>query len=228
MKLAINKPAALLISLILGLSASTSYAQDKKIGFGLQASPNLSWMKSDDIKKIDNQGVRLGFGYGLMFDFRFGENYSLSTGLNVLNTSGKLKYLDTLEIPFTHNGVKDTLPPATVTYKLMYVELPLHLLLKTNEIGYMKYFGQFGLSTQIKTKAKGDASLKNISGEDLSKEVFFLNLALSIGAGFEYSLGGNTALIVALIYNNGFSDILKDGDNKATFKSITLKLGVMF
>ena len=229
MKLATNRLATFVIFCTALLLASTGFSQDKKIGFGLHASPQLSWMKPDNEKMMKNDGVKLGFGYGLMFDFRFGQNYSFSTGINVLSTTGRLEYLDTLEIPFIHgpDEINDTLPATTVTYKLGYLEIPLTLLLKTNEIGYMTYFGQFGISSQFNLKAKGDATHNNIADEDLSKEVKFLNMGLIIGGGFQYSLGGNTALVLALIYNNGFTDVLQDKE-KVALKSLSLKLGVMF
>ena len=227
MKLATNHIIGCVIFCTALFFGSQSFSQDKKIGFGLQGSPQISWMKPDNEKMMKNDGVKLGFGYGLMFDFRFGQNYSFSTGINVLSTSGRLEYQDSLEIPFIHDGIDDTLPATTVTYKLGYLEIPLTLLLKTNEIGYMTYFGQFGISSQFNLKAKGDATFNNIADEDLSKEVKFLNMGLIIGGGFQYSLGGNTALVLALIYNNGFTDILKD-EEKVALKSLSLKLGVMF
>ena len=52
-------------------------------------------------------------------------------------------------------------------------------------------------------------------------------MGLIIGGGFQYSLGGNTALVLALIYNNGFTDVLQDKE-KVALKSLSLKLGVMF
>ncbi|MBL4754757.1 MAG: PorT family protein [Flavobacteriales bacterium] len=221
-----------LIVLLTFMAPSQSSAQDKKVGFGLQATPALTWMKPDNVKELNRDGTKVGFGYGLMFDFRFGTNYSLSTGVNVISSKAQVKYLevDTLGVEYTHGGTKDTLfPPFGVTYSLSYVEIPILLLLKTNEIGYMTYFGQFGLATQIKTKAKGEATGVEswVDVEDVSDEVKFLNLGLSIGAGFEYSLGGNTKFIVALVYNNGFSDILKSS-HLATAKSLGLKLGMMF
>ena len=49
-----------------------------------------------------------------------------------------------------------------------------------------------------------------------------------IGAGIEYSLGGNTALILGLYYQNGFWDITKTKDYKVTIGSVSLRLGVRF
>ena len=227
MKIELKYRGLVAFIVVLLFLSSNAFSQDKKIGFGLQGSPQITWIKPDNDKVIKNDGVKLGFGYGLMFDFRFGQNYSLMTGINVLGSSGRIEYQDSLEIPFIHDGINDTLPPSTITYKLGYLEIPITLLLKTNEIGYMTYFGQFGISSQFNLKAKGDATAKNIANEDLSKEIRFLNMGLVIGGGFEYSLGGNTALVVALMYNNGFTDILKDKE-KATLKSLSLKLGVMF
>jgi len=232
MKLVPNNISASIIIAILIFGTTMVKAQDKKFGFGIQATPALTWMQPDDEKQISRDGTKTGLGYGLMFDLRFGENYSLSTGLNLVSSKSQLRYLevDTLGIQFTHGDKKDTLnPPFSVTYSLNYIEIPIHLLLKTNEIGYMTYFGQFGLATQIKTKAKGEATGVEswVDIEDVSKEIKSLNMGLSIGAGFEYSLGGTTSLIVALIYNNGFTDVLKH-DYLVTSKSIALKLGVMF
>ncbi|MCH9022156.1 MAG: outer membrane beta-barrel protein [Planctomycetes bacterium] len=194
----------------------------------------LTWLKPDD-KETEKNGTGFGFGYGLMFDFRFGDNYSLSTGLNLVGTTAKLDYLntDSLGIVFTYGTgskeKKDTIfGPFTNTYRINYFELPIHLLLKTNEIGYLTYFGQFGLATQFKTKARVDASVNDIVDEEVGEEIKLINMALSIGAGFEYSLGGNTKLIVALVYTNGFTDVLKNADQTANSKSFGLKLGIMF
>lgn len=225
----LNKCKLLLFTVIVLLSfilPKQSFSQDKKVGFGLQATPALTWMKPDNDKAIKKDGTKTGFGYGLMLDFRFGDNYSLSTGVNMIGSAARLEYQDTTI--FTHgDSIDDVLPPFTATYKLGYIEIPVHLLLKTNEIGYMTYFGQFGLATQIRTKAKVDASVNDISAEDATEEIKAINMGLSIGAGFEYSLGGNTKLIVAIVYNNGFSDILKS-DELVTAKSMGLKLGIMF
>ncbi|HIA05521.1 MAG TPA: PorT family protein [Flavobacteriales bacterium] len=231
----INKNALLLfttITLAAFMAPGKSFAQDKKVGFGLQATPALCWLKPDGSKSLSRDGSKVGFGYGLVFDFRFGENYSLSTGMNVVSSKSQIRYLevDTLGIQYTHGGVEDTLyPPFGVTYSVNYIELPIHLMLKTNEIGYMTYFGQFGLATQIKTKAKGDATGVEswVDREDVGDEVKVFNMGLSIGAGFEYSLGGDTKLLVALVYNNGFSDVLKSND-LVTAKSLGLRLGIMF
>ena len=213
---------------VLILSGLLLSCNSKKASFGLQGSPMISWMKPD-VKTIENEGVKLGFGYGLILDFNFHDNYSFSTGLSVLSSNSKIQYNDTTDfIFFEHAEIKDTLPLGTmVTYKLGYIEFPLTLKLKTNEIGYITYFGQFGLSSQFKIKAKADASSNNIAGDDISKEVKFLNLALTIGAGFQYSLGGDTYLLVALLYNNGFLDVTKD-DDKVALKSLALRLGIMF
>ncbi|MFH1321493.1 MAG: porin family protein [Bacteroidota bacterium] len=230
MKTIYKKTFGIILFLAFGIVAHDCYAQ-KKVSFGLQGSPMISWMKPD-VKTIENKGVKLGFGYGLILDFNFHDNYSFSTGLSVLNSNSKIQYNDT--IPFERAGIQDSIPGGnSVTYKLGYLEFPLTLKLKTNEIGYITYFGQFGLSSQFRISAKGTATSNinttegPIDGDDISKEVRFINLALTIGAGMQYSLGGDTFLLVALLYNNGFLDVTKD-DEKVVLKSLALRVGVMF
>ena len=46
--------------------------EDRKVRFGLLASPNLGWMRPN-ISDFEKSGLqsRLGFGYGLMLDYKF-------------------------------------------------------------------------------------------------------------------------------------------------------------
>jgi len=229
-------PIYLIVGIVLmGIlsSGQKAIAQDKKIGFGLQAIPALTWMKPD-VTYIENAGIRANLSYGLMFDFRFGENYSLTSGLNIIGSGGKVKFnekivgSDTTIMEFQLKERLDTLPGGTtVTYKLGYVELPIMLLLKTNEIGYITYFGQFGFATQMRIKAKADADAKQITNEDIKKEVRFFNVGLLMGAGIEYSLGGNTALVLGILYNWGLVNVIKE-DDKVSQNSLGLRVGVMF
>lgn len=202
-------------------------AQDQKVNFGLQISPLLSWMKPD-VKTISSTGNRFGFSYGLMLDYNLTQNYAFSTGLTVAQNGGTLKY-DNL-LAFKTETKTDTFPAnSEVSYRLQYIEIPLCLKLKTNEIGYMTYFGQFGLSTGINIKAKGDIKngSKDLVDEKINKEVNFLNLGLIMGGGVEYSLGGKTALQGGLYFNNGFVDVTDDKD-KAILNYLSLKVGIMF
>lgn len=234
MKIGSNYTLLGLIVLMIWLAPVNAVAQDKKVGFGIQGIGAITWMKSD-VSEIKGAGARAGYGFGLMFDFRFGENYSLTSGFNVLYGGGKIEFTDSVtefqHDKRTHPNV-DTLGNSNiVTYKLGHVEIPITLLLKTNEIGYITYFGQIGLSSQIRIKAKGKFETigeGEINNGDIKKEVRIFNFGLLIGGGIEYSLGGNTSLIMGLLYNWGFMDVTVKSKPKVSMNSLALRVGVMF
>ncbi len=61
----INKNGLLLITIIMlaaFMAPIKSSAQDKKVGFGLCATPALTWMKPDDEKVLNRDGTKTGFG----------------------------------------------------------------------------------------------------------------------------------------------------------------------
>jgi hypothetical protein len=57
-------------------------------------------------------------------------------------------------------------------------------------------------------------------------------MSYHISAGFEYSLGGSTALVLGLNFENNFLDITKDNGNQladvVTHKMISLRMGINF
>ena len=198
----------------------------QKVSGGLSFSPILSWTKSDS-KLIENDGNRFSVGYGIFADYNFTENFSLSSGININEVGGTVKYPK--EIGFLYEDVYDTLPTgARVFYKIRYVEIPISLKGKTNEIGYFTYFMKAGLSPMFRWKVRGDIyqtiDSKEVKIEDVNmkNEVNWFSLSFHVGAGLEYSLGGNTALVAELIYYNGLTDFTNDNSYKEYDKNMDL------
>ena len=102
------------------------------------------------------------------------------------------------------------------------------LKLKTNEIGYFTFYTHLGVNTGINIKATGEVENYELDNTNISDEVKLFNLAYFIGAGAEYSIGGNTAIVLGLTYTNGFVDITKDTDNKVTCSNVTIRIGILF
>ena len=207
---------------------STSLSQG--IRFGIFFDPNIAWMKPD-ISDVKNAGSRMGFKVGLSFEKYFTENYAFFSGISIQHLGGKLKYADS--ISFTAQNITEMLPEgSTITYKLQYVSVPLGLKLKTNEIGYLTYYGNLGLHPQVLIKATGDILQSDITNSSIKDEVNIFNLGYYIGMGAEYSLGGSTAICIGLYYTNGFLDVTTDHDNKPSDKvvmnNVTLNLGIIF
>ena len=134
-----------------------SFAQ-KKFQLGLQVAPNFSWIKANT-DNVENDGLKFGFNYGIMGDFNFADNYAFSTGISLVNTGGKIIRPDIQDVPnsgLTAKGYGQT----TADVRLKYIEIPLTLKLKTNEIGYLKYFGQFGFGLGVNYDATADEDFK--------------------------------------------------------------------
>ncbi|MBK8498800.1 MAG: outer membrane beta-barrel protein [Flavobacteriales bacterium] len=129
--------------------------------------------------------------------------------------------------------------------KLQYVEVPLTVKLMTNEIGYMRYYGQIGFGNAFNIRAKSDQVVAKIDGtradgqpivseftelsdEDLQDDIMLYKVSLVVGAGMEYNFSGNTSLLVGITYNNGFTNILDIEGAKAKAHYIELTTGVFF
>lgn len=223
---ALNK-SILIILLIL---FPVSLLAQKKISFGIHADPVVSWF-STDIKEIKNDGARPGFNFGLTYNKFFTSNYSFSTGISLLSTGGRLVSSDSTEMEFSN--FKSTIAPGKpVQYKIQYLAFPLGLKLQTNQIGYITFFTDLGLVPKIVINRKVDIPSLNIKGENASNELRMFNLSYHITAGIEYSLGGNTALVFGLDFDNNFIDITRDNGNqlidKVSQKLLSFRFGVNF
>ena len=148
-----------------------------------------------------------------MFDIALSdENYYLSTGLNLSTIGGKLKYPD-LAYPVADSLSIFAQGTSSDNYNLSYVEIPILLKMRTNEIGYLRYFGQFGLGAGVNTKSRrayktsyGTSTLSD-DDIDISDDIRLFRFGLVIGLGAEYNLTGNTNAVLSINYNNGFSNV---------------------
>ena len=200
-----------LLAILLVLSIVSS-AQSFKLG--LQASPQVSWMNSSNADILNSQ-VRLGIKYGVEADIFIIPGiprYCLNTGLFVSNNSFKTHYSSGESFQV---GGKTFAENVDIRYNLFY---------------RFTYYGQFGLSNFVNISAKAVSSDEQLNGVDVNDALGLYNLALLMGAGAEYDLGGNTALNVALQYSRGLLDYstIKSLNESSRFSSLRLVLGVMF
>ncbi len=213
----------------------TQAAFSQHVRFGLTFSPQYAWMKSSNLDfgadnmQVTNTGGKLGFDYGLLLDFILDNNerYAFGTGLVISHTGGNLTTK-------TQDSTGALLLTIDQNIKLQYIEIPLTFRLRTNEIGYLTYYGQFGLDLGIGIAKRVDQTYTpdptNLSGINLKLANFIpLNLGLYISGGVEYSLSGNTSLLVAPFFKNGFTNVINDGDKEKTaINNIGLRLGILF
>ena len=207
---------------------STVGAQEFR--FGLTASPVFDWARVDG-EQYENVGTKLGFQYGLLFDQTIGsvERYAFSTGIliNYVNVG-----VDSID----ENNVLTT----EWTVRSQYIEIPLTIRLRTNEVNYFSYYGQFGLTPGICIKSRGDKSIGDIASyEDINLrdkdnvtniQTQLFNVSLTLGIGAEYSIAENTNIIGGIFFQNGFANIIDDyvDDNSAFLKQLGIRVGVLF
>ncbi len=214
--------SALIIAALISLN---SFAQDRSLRLGLTFSPTVNWISPDNTH-YDSDGARLGMNYGLIADFRLvgTENYMFHTGFTLSHIGGKMSYPTAFESNGTYTPVT-----ANATYKLRYIDIPLAIKLRTNEIGYMHYYGLFGTLAGFNINAQADYEYGNGNTSfseadiDIQDDVQLFRSALLIGGGFERNISGNTMLSVGIHYQNGFTNILK-GDTYETNANGTVTL----
>ncbi len=219
------------------LTAFISKAQDNEgLHFGLKVSPALAWLRTDT-KGVESNGSKFGFNYGLITEFNFSDHYAFATGLDVTYRGGNLRLSNDTTI-----GGTRTVSTSDNKITLQYIELPITLKLKTNEIGYFTYYLQAGLAPGINIRARSDyksstqttpsggttvTSNSESTDNDIQPNTNTFNLSMLIGGGIEYTLSGSTVLLVGIQFNNGFLDV-DDTGAKVTSNLIGLTVGVLF
>ena len=220
-----NRFKVLLFSLVV---TTAIVSAQPGIRFSVFANPCINWLVSD-IKTIDSKSALMGFDAGMTLDKYFADNYAFSTGISIGTLGGNLNY--EYATGFKTNTATVVIPAKTsVKFNLQYITIPLGLKFKTKEIGYFTYFAHLGLTSQINIKATGSSNdnIPVLDGDNISEEISMFNMAYHFGGGIQYSLGGNTALVLGATLTNGFVDVTQSETDKITTSSLAIRLGILF
>ncbi|MFT4544676.1 MAG: hypothetical protein ACI9UR_001373 [Bacteroidia bacterium] len=230
----------LLLLIVFGIG-SHAMAQDQAVGPNTRKKFKIGFNLTPavDFFQLNTEGVELDkakmkFGYGMMCEYAFTNNYAFAFGLEHKMAGASLGFDADTDTRYFDQSDKTEYQLLTRKHRYDYVNIPLTLKLMTNEIGYFTYFGQFGvdLSVLVSSKAKDfrravmdstDAMGVFVSEEfsDAAEtdnflgrynSTMFVNVKLRIGAGFEWNFSGNTSLVVSVSYHNGFIDLMKDSN----------------
>ncbi|MGB6036615.1 MAG: outer membrane beta-barrel protein, partial [Cryomorphaceae bacterium] len=165
---------------------------------------------------VQPDGTRLNIAFGLNTDFRIGDNsqYYFSTGLFLLNTGGTLTH----DYFIQNDDGSFSLTERTSDFRINYVNIPVTIMLRTQEIGYTRYFGRVGFDAGVSTKSTYDYEDLRLSDEqtfsseddDSSDLTSLFRFGLRVEAGFEYNVGGSTNLFVTAAYNHGLNNVFTD------------------
>ncbi|MDT8393837.1 MAG: porin family protein [Bacteroidales bacterium] len=222
--------------LVISFCLSTVYSQQKPFVFGFKAGPNIGWMKPDT-KGYQGNGIKAGFSWGFIADFFLMENYAIATGFDVifLNAGLEIPHEIDMDEILSYEGTLHR------DYRLKYIQIPVSLLMRTNQLGKFRFFGRIGFGANFLIGAKADdefissAYIEKSDDNDIYTDMTFMRAALILGGGAEFNLGGSTSLMAGLTFNNGFTDILKGKNsrypnlsNKALANFLSLDIGIVF
>lgn len=235
-----------LLALIVGVSPL--FKSSAQIKLGLKVAPQLTYVTTES-KGISTSGTALNVSYGLMVDYYFTDNYAFATEFSIANYSGKLSVNDVM-VERSNVATQQNVNVG-YDYRLRYINVPLLIRMRTKEIGYWRYFAEFGLDNAFLIKNVADVSTPSFSLNDVnvntpdkadefkvkskdtpsktySDDVFFYRGGLLVGIGAQYNIFGNTLIVGGLRYNSAFSNFTEDEDWKARLNGVALNLGILF
>src|SRR5690554_2574096 len=227
----------LTLTLVAGLmfNASAQDAADKKVLAGLTFGGALNF-NNPQTNTIDAK-VGGDFGAGMALNWNFSDNIGLATGLefdfNRFKTQYKenvfFDYRDKDILQFSDYNVTNIDPSfmlAERKHKSIYMSIPVMLQFQTNYMGYMRYYGKFGvrnsflLMNRTNNQGQGYDSPYNpiapSSNEDTELSAMkspgvmaVYKGSIGIAGGVEYNITGTTVLVAELGYYYGFSEIFQ-------------------
>ncbi|MGB1217105.1 MAG: hypothetical protein ACPG5P_04470 [Saprospiraceae bacterium] len=225
---------------------ASAFAQSNGFRFGIQASPMYTWMgNNSDNDAVVGDGGNIAFKLGGMGEWYLDSNdkemFAIRFGLNMTFNQGGSLLFNTA--PDSTVLFADSQPDLTSTatpsanFKFQFIELPIALKMRTNEIGSAGI--RYTFEVPVITVSIPVASRGTINDSDdfkVGKDTGFLNISWGLGGGLEYPLTTDGVSIVGGIYyqsgiinsyygKTGLDSIDK---SKSTINGITLRLGILF
>lgn len=194
--------------------AACTAVQAQGYHLGLTVSPNVSFSDARELSHV-GAGSQAHFGYGFIFDALFTDTYAIGTGVNIFYNGGRIAYFES-----TATADGEVINRVELDHKQQYVEIPLTFKMRTKEIGYSTYYGQFGMGLGLNVRSEGTRTATPFAAADSLGAWSFVNAgatdpilvslvdqtllfrpSMIIGLGFERRFTGTTALAVGLRYN---------------------------
>lgn len=222
---------ALMVTVCSSMLNAQSKTEDvlKTFRFGLFAGPTFNSLRpvagNSEEYAIDKTGGRVGFSFGLMGDYNINERYAIYTGIGLDWRGGGVSAL----LPNNSTPKSGYLRGADVKYKTQYLTIPIGLKMTAATFEQIKVQALAGFDLGFLLSQKGDYTYTlnqydSTAGKYVTKSfenqklgglatVVPVNLGWSIGVGGEYDLNGKNAVLVQLIYRNGFVDVTTPKNN---------------
>jgi opacity protein-like surface antigen len=201
-------------------------AQSSNLKFNVEVDPQFAWFNSDD-ERFESDGSIFHMHAGLNMDYFFAENYAFVLGFGINNLGGNLLYADSTE--FDSKGeVLLVEAGQSAKLNLQYIDIPIGLKLKTEELGYTTIFLQLGFNPMVNINAKISSDDAGYDKDDVRESINTFNFGYHAGLGVEYKLGGSTALVGGLRWSSGLTDVTDNDRANVKVNAISIHLGMLF
>ncbi len=221
----------LLGAFLFAFSAVAQEAGEKKVLAGLTLGAGLNF-NDPETTAIDPK-VGGDFMAGMNLDWHFADNIALSTGLEFefnrfTNRFNDIAYFDYSDKEVLQRGNTDDDGYLSNTgegrflleerrYRSIYLTIPTMLRFQTNYLGYMRYFGKFGMRHSFLLTTRGDNFGKSFPVEgDSQSELEDMQIpgslslykgTIGLSAGAEWNITGSTVLVGELGFYYGISEV---------------------
>ena len=197
------KKSLLFVGFMLAMSLTMS-AQNNGFAFGFKLGPGFDWTGSTT-GAAKNEGMRMGFGVGVVAEYYFADNYAIVTGVNVNMNRGHYSFDNAHMVMGADSVAVPEIYSVDRKYKSTVYEIPLMLKMMTNELGNLplRAYAQVGAGLGYAQRVKiqddnaGDYSASN-------KEYSNLRASLKIGAGAQYAIDESTRIFAGLYFSHDF------------------------
>ena len=216
---------AVFIIIIIIVLQTTAVNAQQPIEIGIRVDPLIGWFRPNH-NAITAKGSHVGFNFGLKVNKYFTDNYAFSAGLSLITASGSLSHQDTVMLALKQPVM--ALPKSKIVYNIKYLAIPIGIRLKTNEIGFISIFTDIGFDPRFTLGGRLDIPSQHIAKEHANNNLKKFGLGYHVIGGVEYSLGGSTAVVLGLNFDNSFTNIIKHSPAKISHKMFGIHLGLNF
>ena len=148
---------------------------------------------------ITNKDNGFCYKFGLTGIYYFGENYGITSGFNIIGHD--LSYYK----------------PEKVSLINTYFKIPVLLKMRTDAFASkFRIFGEIGYGLDLLVKENDEHNYRDVCSS------FIMHL------GLEVEVLNRSALQFMVAYDNVFSSMLSDGNNKLTMNNLCFEIGFLF
>lgn len=200
--------------IIVFLTASfAANAQQFRYGFYVSPVKNTWVLNAEDYEAF---GPTSGFQYGILLDQTIGnkQRFAITTGITLDYTQGGMQTINVSQGASEKNWM----------VRAQYLELPLALKVRTNQLGSFTFYLQGGGTIAKCLRARGDytengltldSDINYLENELTTNMYLPINMSVDIGIGTEFAINETASILLGLYFKNGLTDIYEDNNTKS-------------